>query len=60
LKEVLVNWFQQVLKVDRFEATHEISRVCVLVHIENVKFLANYFRNFLNSCRFTCSSFTNQ
>ena len=55
---MLVNWFKQILKVYRFEATHQIGRICVLVHIENVKFLPNYFCDLLNSSRFTSAGLT--
>lgn len=59
-KEKFVDWLKQVLKINRFESAHQICRVSVLVHIENMKLLAQYFSYFLNRCSFTSSRFTNQ
>jgi hypothetical protein len=55
-QEELVDWFEQVLKVDWLKTAHQISGICVLIHVENVKFLADDSSNLLDRCCLACTS----
>lgn len=59
-QELFIYWFEQEFDVDGLKATKKISRVCVLVHVEDMQSLALELRQLLDGAGLACAGLSDQ